>query len=133
MNIIKFSSPIMRTFNFSLVLRTRENIEVFITLDENIYGIHNKRVNILYIFTISILGKNFGRQHFEIFSQKSDLDISCKQSAYFSQKTGLDISCKLSPFVSNIKAYFLIGLEISCKLSLKYFPQKKGNVKAFFL
>ena len=39
----------MKTFKFSLVLRTRESTDVFITLDENIYGIHKKRVNILYI------------------------------------------------------------------------------------
>ena len=41
----------MKTFKFSLVLRTRENTDVFITLDDNIYGIHSKRVNILYVFT----------------------------------------------------------------------------------
>ena len=40
----------MKTIKFSLVLCTRENTDVFITLDENIYGIHYKRVNILYIF-----------------------------------------------------------------------------------
>ena len=40
----------MKTFKFSLVLRTREYTDVFITFDENIYGIHNKRVNILYGF-----------------------------------------------------------------------------------
>ena len=39
----------MKTFKFSLVLRTRENTDFFITLDDNIYGIHSKRVNILYI------------------------------------------------------------------------------------
>ena len=39
----------MKTFKFSLVLRTRENTDVFISLDDNIYGIHSKRVNILYI------------------------------------------------------------------------------------
>ena len=37
----------METFNFSLVLCTRENTDVFITLDENSYSIHSKRVNIL--------------------------------------------------------------------------------------
>ena len=37
----------MKTFIFSLVLRTRENTDVFITLDT--YGIHRKRVNILYV------------------------------------------------------------------------------------
>ena len=40
----------MKTFKFSLVLHTHENTDVFITLDENIYGINNKRVNILYLF-----------------------------------------------------------------------------------
>ena len=39
----------MKTFKFSLVLRTRENTDVFITLDDNIYGIHGKRVNIRYL------------------------------------------------------------------------------------
>ena len=39
----------MITFKLSLVLRTRENTDVFITRDDNIYCIHNKRVNILYI------------------------------------------------------------------------------------
>ena len=39
----------MKTFKFSLVLRTRENTDVFISLDDNIYSIHSKRVNILYI------------------------------------------------------------------------------------
>ena len=39
----------MKTFSFSLVHYTRKNTNVFITLDENIYGIHNKRVNILNI------------------------------------------------------------------------------------
>ena len=47
----------MKTFKFSLVLRTRENTDVFITLDENIYGIHSKRVNILYI--LNFFGRMF--------------------------------------------------------------------------
>ena len=38
----------MKTFKFSRVLR--ENTDVFITLDDNIYGIHNRRVNIHCIF-----------------------------------------------------------------------------------
>ena len=40
----------MKTFKFSLVFRTHENTDVVITLDENIYGICSKRVNILYMF-----------------------------------------------------------------------------------
>ena len=39
----------MKTFKFSLVLCTRENTDVLITLADNIYGIHSKRVNILYV------------------------------------------------------------------------------------
>ena len=42
----------MKTFKFSLVLRTHENTDVFITLDDNIYGIHSKRVNILYVISV---------------------------------------------------------------------------------
>ena len=41
----------MKTFKFSLVLRTRENTDVFISLDDNIYGMHSKRINILYFVT----------------------------------------------------------------------------------
>ena len=39
----------MKTFKFSLLLCTREHTDVLITLDDNIYGIHSKRVNILYV------------------------------------------------------------------------------------
>ena len=39
----------MKTFKFSLVLRSRENTDIFITLDDNIYGIHIKRANILHV------------------------------------------------------------------------------------
>ena len=38
----------MKTFKFSLVLSAHENTDVFITLDENIYVIHSKQINILY-------------------------------------------------------------------------------------
>ena len=44
----KFSSRVMKTFKFSLVLCTRKTTDVFITLEEYIYCIHSKRVNILY-------------------------------------------------------------------------------------
>ena len=42
----KFSFHVMKTFKFSLMLCIRENTDVFITLAENIYGIHSERVNI---------------------------------------------------------------------------------------
>ena len=42
----------MKIYKFLLVHRACENTDVFITLDENIYGIHSKRVNILYKFTL---------------------------------------------------------------------------------
>ena len=51
----------MKTFKFSLVLRTRENTDVFITLDDNIYGIHIKRVNILYILSSVMKTSVFSR------------------------------------------------------------------------
>ena len=41
----------MKTFKISLALRTRENTDVFITLDDNIYGIRSIRV---YFFSIWI-------------------------------------------------------------------------------
>ena len=46
----------MKTFKFSLVLRTLENTDhVFISLDDNIYGIHSKRINILYIYILKFI------------------------------------------------------------------------------
>ena len=39
----------MKTFKFPLVLRTRENTDVFISPDDNIYGIHSKSKYSLYI------------------------------------------------------------------------------------
>ena len=44
----------MKTFKFSLVLRTLENTDVFLSLDDNIYGIHSKRINILYFALASL-------------------------------------------------------------------------------
>ena len=41
-----FSSREMKTIKFSLVFHTREHTDAFITLDENIYCIHSKRVSI---------------------------------------------------------------------------------------
>ena len=52
----------MSTFKFSLVLRTRENTDVFITLDDDIYGIHSKRVNILNIYHLMTLKKSIFRR-----------------------------------------------------------------------
>ena len=60
----------MKTFKFSLVLL---NTDVFISLDDSIYGIHRKRINILYLFygnqwnhSISEMNKN------DIFTQWQD-------------------------------------------------------------
>ena len=47
----------MKTFKFSLVLCTGENTDVFITLDDNIYGMHSKRVDILYLHGVCGNGK----------------------------------------------------------------------------
>ena len=51
------NSRYLKTFKFSLVLQTRENIHVFFTLDEHIYGIHSKTVNILYIYIYLLFGR----------------------------------------------------------------------------
>ena len=48
----------MKTFKLSLVLRTRENTDVFITLDGNIYGIHSQRLNILYVDNATAIRAN---------------------------------------------------------------------------
>ena len=48
-NISILSNENIKTFKFSLVLRTCDNTGVFIALDENIYGTNSKRVNPLCI------------------------------------------------------------------------------------
>ena len=50
LNTINIFTSCIDTFKFSL-LRTHENTDVSITLDENIYGIHSKRVNILCLYS----------------------------------------------------------------------------------
>ena len=40
----------MKTFKISLVLRIYENTDVFNTHGGNVYGVHRKKVNILYVF-----------------------------------------------------------------------------------
>ena len=57
----------MKTLKFSLMLRTRENTDVFISLDDNIYGIHSKRINILYIFIYRKLLKPFCQKPLDRF------------------------------------------------------------------
>ena len=42
----------MKTFKFSLVLRTCENTDVVMAFDENIYGIRSKRTNIHSVLTV---------------------------------------------------------------------------------
>ena len=44
-NTINILSRVLKSIKFSLVFHTRENTDVFITLDKNISGIHFKRVN----------------------------------------------------------------------------------------
>ena len=57
----------MKPFKFSLVLSTCENTDVFITLDENIYGIHSKTVNILYLFLYSHNPKSQSPEYHPLF------------------------------------------------------------------
>ena len=43
------SSNVLKISAISLVLCTREITDIFNTFDENIFGIHLKKVNILYL------------------------------------------------------------------------------------
>ena len=69
----------MKTFKFSLVLRTRENTDVFITLDDNIYGIHSKRVNILYLFYFLHANARFWRHicRHQTKHERHGVDVQC--------------------------------------------------------
>ena len=70
-------------------------------------------VVINFSLTLCMLGKNFARQHYEIFS-------------YFSQKIGFNISCKLSPrrqFAWNVKTYYLGKIKYFKMSSAEIFTQ----------
>ena len=47
----KFSSRVMKAFNYHSCFALVNNTDAFITLNENIYGIHSKRVSIRYFVT----------------------------------------------------------------------------------
>ena len=74
-------SKIFILCNENIQIRTRENTDVFITLDDNIYyGIHRKRVNILYIsdctplqFGLSLCSSH--KQPLNLVSYKSNLHV----------------------------------------------------------
>ena len=51
-NIITIFISCNGNIQISLVLRTLEKTDVFISLDDNIYDVHSKRVNILYLHGI---------------------------------------------------------------------------------
>ena len=82
----------MKTFEFSLVLRTRENTEVFITLDDNIYGIHNQskypvfyvcRKSMVMSLVVELFRVNID-EYFRSFSTLVMLNIlRCHTYAYF--------------------------------------------------
>ena len=46
----------IKTFKFSLVYRTRENTDVLITLDENIYGIL-QQISSMHTYSSAILAR----------------------------------------------------------------------------
>ena len=73
----------MKTFKFSLVLRTRENTDVFISLDDNIYGIHSKRINIFYL-PHTLWAYPADDKFDDIFPKKHDLEshANCLQFAW---------------------------------------------------
>ena len=75
----------MKTFQFSLVLRTREYTDVFITLDENIYGIHNKRVNIFNFcfFPLKIWNRYvFMNEKYKLFLLPSEKGSTLKGNTF---------------------------------------------------
>ena len=55
----------MKTLKFLLVLRTHENTDVFISLDDNIYDIHSKRINVLCLFNMAMGNMNHVRQRYQ--------------------------------------------------------------------
>ena len=119
----------MKTFNFSLVLRTRENTDVFISLDDNIYGIHSKRINILYLFIAS--GVNIGfKLPFTIYmctfrlieltvAWQNSKPISCKMHAFL--QNSINFALLYSGFVwTNIQALYSYIQKKLSRISAAY-------------
>ena len=106
----------MKTFNFSLVLRTRENTDVFISLDDNIYGIHSKRINILYLFIAS--GVNIGfKLPFTIYmctfrlieltvAWLNSKPISCKMHAFLQNSINFALLCLFDLGLTSLSTIF---------------------------
>ena len=63
----------MKTFKFSNI----QNTDVFITLDDNIYGIHSKRVNILYITLVT-----WSQAMYQVLWMFPDLSNYTMQASY---------------------------------------------------
>ena len=105
----------MKTFKFSLVLRTRENTDVFITLDDNIYGIHRKRVNILYVPA--------GQCHHNVTLKST----RCRYIAATSKRRCIDVVFLLGSFEH--KVYFQRRLENILFKLLKNWLYKNTTMK----
>ena len=90
------------------MIRTRENTDIFITLDVNVYGSHNKRVNITVVYrtvasngtcdsvrrVIAYLGFGFQADHlFILFYFFIVFDYS--QPVWMLAETRLDNNCSL--------------------------------------
>ena len=92
----------MKTFKFSLVLRTRENTDDFITLDDNIYGIHSQRVNILYLVVQSNL--NSSNTHGSFTMANSNSFLSALEILPIAQE---------NKYLRNF-SYFIMKLYVVC-------------------
>ena len=76
---------------------TRENTDVFITLDDNIYGIHSKRVNILYLlFDASYAIYNYFINNQSFLLPQQSIVIFLSDSLHYS----LPYGCKA--YASNV-------------------------------
>ena len=88
----------MKTFKFSRVRSTRENTDVFIILDGNIYGNHSKRVNILYLFHQMNNKYSIFRVAMAPLLLTSENTIVCVEVLLPSQPTGVMSSAVTLPY-----------------------------------
>ena len=56
----------MKTFKFSLVLGTLEYTDIFITLNENIYGIHSKYIPYILPVHSTVKPRYYELAYFEL-------------------------------------------------------------------
>ena len=114
----------MKTFKFSLVLHTCGNTDVFITLDDNIYGLHSQRVNILYIFALHSLTQCNAK----IWISPFDYLVMCLKCAWIANSVDPDQITPSGAVWSGITLFAQMFLSVNLTLKMPRKPASENVV-----